>query len=55
MIIPDRTTRIGKKLSVTVNTIDLLKVAFPDHIWLPFIYQAQSDEVLFAIILFDLY
>ena len=33
----------------------MYKFTFPDNLWLPFIDQPQSDEVVFAIISFDVY
>ena len=40
---------------VTVNPKNTYKVEFPDNLWLPLIYQPQSDEIAFEIILFGVY
>ena len=53
MIIPGRTSRIEKNVRVYIK--NAYKVAFPDHIWLSFICQTQSDKVVFGIISFDVY
>ena len=45
----------NKKFSVTVQPKNACKLEFVDHLWLPFIYQPQSDIIVFAIINFQIY
>ena len=39
----------NKKLLVTVDPQNVLKMKFADNLWLPFLDQPQLDVVLFAI------
>ena len=40
---------------VPVHASNACKVKIPDHLWLPFIDQLQSDEVVFSMIYFYVY
>ena len=50
MKIPDITCKIEEKLFVTVHPRNAYILELPYHLWLPFLYQPQSDVVAFFII-----
>ena len=55
-IIPADIHEINKKLIVTVQPKNACKLEFADHLWLPFLYQQQSDIVFFfSVITFKIY
>ena len=55
MKITNRNCPKRTKLFVTVHPRNVCKMVFPDHLWLPFLDQPQSDKVVFAIIYFGIY
>ena len=55
MRIPVDINQTNKKFSITVQPKNACKLEFVDHLWLPFIYQPQSDIIVFAIINFQIY
>ena len=42
-------------LIITVHNTNEYKFKYPDNMWLPFIYQPQSDKVAFEIIPGEVY
>ena len=55
VIIPDRIFQTNKKLFVMVNRRYACKLEFDNHLLLTFLYQPQSDVVVFAIIYFRIH
>ena len=45
----------NNKFSVLVQPKNACKLEFSYYVWLPFLYQPQSDIVLFAMINFHIY
>ena len=43
------------KLFVTVHPRNACKMVFPDHLWLPFLDQLQSDKAVFSNIYSGIY
>ena len=54
MRVPDRDSKIEKKLFVTIDPVNSYIVWLPYHIWLQFIYQPQSDYGIFVIVTIDI-
>ena len=47
--------RETKKIHCYSSTKNACKLESVDHLWLPFIYQLQSDIVAFSVITFQIY
>ena len=47
--------QINKKFFVIVRPTNACKLQFVDHLWLPFLYQPQSDIVVYEMITFHIY
>ena len=45
----------NRKILLTANPQNAYKGAFPNHMWLKIITLPQSDEVVFAMVSFDVY
>ena len=55
VIIIDGNFETNKRLFVKTNIKPPFKLEFSNHLWLPFLYQPQSDVIVFEITTLQIY